>query len=121
MSDRKKTLIFIIAVSVIGLLACAASLYQFTLGDGCIFLSLTGLPCPTCGMTRATFCMISLRFTEAFGYHPLFWAPYIMAFLGVLCIPLKRWRKRLLYCIIALVAAFIAVWIARIAFFGWRG
>jgi hypothetical protein len=85
--NKKKTLLVLAAV-LVGTAAAAVNLYRFTVGNGCLWLAWTGLPCPTCGMTRATFCMISLRFTEAFAYHPLFWVPYIMASLGVLCIPL---------------------------------
>ena len=38
----------------------------------CPFSYLFGLSCPGCGMTRAFFSLLQLRFAEAFYYHPLF-------------------------------------------------
>ena len=112
---------FIIAVAVIGAAAFAVSLYQFTVGSGCLLLDLTGIPCPSCGMTRATLCVLFGRFTAAFGYNPVFWIPYTIAGLGALSLFMKKRRRAILYCIIALLAVFIAVWIIRVAFLGWRG
>ena len=109
------------AVALVGTVAAAVNLYRFTVGSGCFWLAWTGLPCPTCGMTRATVSFVFGRFTEAFAYHPLFWVPYAMALLGMICIPMKRWRKRAVYGIICLAALFIATWIVRVAFLGWRG
>ena len=121
MNKRKKTAIFIFAVAVVGIVSAAVSLYRFTVGSGCLLLAQTGLPCPTCGMTRATYCLISGRFSEAFAYHPLFWAPYLTVALGLACVPKSRWRRVFVYCITAILIAFIAVWVLRIAFFDWRG
>ena len=121
MNKRKKTVLFLSAVALVGAVTAAVSFYQFTVGSGCLLLALTGLPCPTCGMTRATLCLINGRFTEAFGYHPLVWAPYIMVAMGLGCIPRSRSRRWLVYGIAAILVAFIAVWIIRIAFFDWRG
>ena len=36
----------------------------------CPFLYLLGIPCPGCGMTRALFSVLLLRFGRAFYYHP---------------------------------------------------
>lgn len=36
----------------------------------CPFHYLFGIPCPGCGMTRALFSVILLRFGKAFYYHP---------------------------------------------------
>lgn len=118
--NKKKTL-FVLAAVLVGTAAAAVNLYRFTVGNGCLWLAWTGLPCPTCGMTRATLSFVFGRFTEAFAFHPLFWAPYAMVALGVGCIPNTRRRRVFLYCITALLAVFIAVWAVRIAFFDWRG
>lgn len=54
-------------------LGCAALiLVREWLGLGCVFYETLGIPCPTCGMTRAVLSAIKLDFGEAFGYHPLF-------------------------------------------------
>lgn len=36
----------------------------------CPFDYLLGVSCPGCGMTRALFCILMLRFGKAFYYHP---------------------------------------------------
>ena len=39
-------------------------------GDTCAFITLTGLPCPQCGMTRAFVHAARLHFVQAFFYSP---------------------------------------------------
>lgn len=36
----------------------------------CIFHSVTDVPCPGCGMTRACIALTHAHFTEAWRYHP---------------------------------------------------
>ena len=38
---------------------------------GCLFHRLTGLECPGCGMTRATYAALHGRFGEALRFNPL--------------------------------------------------
>ncbi len=38
----------------------------------CIFHEITGLYCPGCGMTRATYSILNLEIKKAFGYNQLF-------------------------------------------------
>jgi hypothetical protein len=38
---------------------------------GCQFRRLTGLQCPGCGMTRATYAVLHGHFGQAFGLNPL--------------------------------------------------
>lgn len=40
----------------------------------CIILSVTGIPCFGCGMTRALVAALKLDFTSAFSYHGMFWS-----------------------------------------------
>ena len=43
-------------------------------GAECFFLSLTGIPCPGCGMTRAVISAVSADFVSAFSHHAMFWS-----------------------------------------------
>jgi hypothetical protein len=83
------------------------------LGVGCPIQYVTGISCPDCGMTRALWCLITLRFADALAYHPLCVAmPPVFALLA-LCTFKRRPRAQrvLLY---ATAAALVAVWILRL-------
>jgi hypothetical protein len=47
------------------------SCYIFKI-DICIFKYIFGIPCPSCGMTRAYLSLLRLDIHKAFFYHPLF-------------------------------------------------
>lgn len=49
----------------------------------CVFRHVTGLPCPTCGMTRAWLSALRLDFGAAFSYHPMFWVVPPLVLFGV--------------------------------------
>src|SRR5687767_4629525 len=54
--------------------AVAGGAVLLSLGLGlpqCPFLAMTGWPCMTCGMTRATVAFLDGNFLEAFGWNPL--------------------------------------------------
>jgi hypothetical protein len=38
---------------------------------GCIFRKVTGLDCPGCGMTRASYAMLHGRIGDAFAFNPV--------------------------------------------------
>ena len=62
-------------------LFCVALLCIVCLGIGCPIRSLTGIPCPGCGLTRAWKAALQLEFADAFRYHPMFWSvPVLMAY-----------------------------------------
>ncbi|MDR1067377.1 MAG: DUF2752 domain-containing protein [Clostridiales bacterium] len=102
------------------LVATVAAIMIFTVATGnsvCPLYSIIGLPCPGCGLTRAWVNALSLRFTRAFEFHPLFsLVPALMVLLigknGEL--PTGKWRVGLICSIVAL---FVAVWVARMALF----
>lgn len=73
-------------------------------GSICIFYNLTGIPCPSCGMTRAYLALFQGDFKEAFLYHPLF--PLVpVLFYGIV-----KDRRKVIH---ALGVIFILVWILR--------
>lgn len=49
----------------------------------CFFRFLTGVPCPSCGMTRAFMALIKLKLTDSFYYHPLLIPSLITAFIAI--------------------------------------
>ena len=55
----------------------------YCLDIGCVFLRITGIPCPGCGMTRAAMALMEYNFASAFYYHP---AIYILIPVVPFCI-----------------------------------
>lgn len=78
----------------------------------CLFHVLTGKPCPTCGMTRATCALAHGEWAKAIRYHPLV-VPFWMALVAMLwthfVLPLsektERWRGLSLWAFLAVVGA----------------
>ncbi|WP_277219137.1 DUF2752 domain-containing protein [Peptoniphilus vaginalis] len=66
--DRKSLLVFIVMVSII------YGILQF-FGITCPIKFMTGISCPSCGMTRAYLSLLRLDFKSAYYYHPLFVLP----------------------------------------------
>ncbi len=75
----------------------------------CPFLSLTRLPCPTCGMTRAWIAALQLDFSSAFAFHPLFWTVPLLylCFLYDGRLFRSKWGNIFLY---TLLAAAFGIW-----------
>ena len=62
-------------------LFCTALIGIVCLDLSCPIRSLTGIPCPGCGMSRAWKAALRLDLITAFRYHPMFWGvPVLMAF-----------------------------------------
>lgn len=61
-------------------------------GIGCPIRTLLRVPCPTCGMTRSFFCLLSFRFGESWRYHPMTVPLLLAAFAGMHrnIIPIKK-------------------------------
>ena len=69
----------------------------------CPIYRIFGIPCPTCGVTRAYRLFLSGYFREAFLMHPLFLLPAALLF--------KPFQNRRF--IIGMCAVFIAVYAVR--------
>ena len=49
----------------------------------CFFRFFTGIPCPSCGMTRAFSSLLKFNFRESFYYHPLLIPALFTAFIAI--------------------------------------
>ncbi|MDR1631038.1 MAG: DUF2752 domain-containing protein [Oscillospiraceae bacterium] len=77
----------------------------------CLFRAVTGIPCPSCGMTRAWFAVARLDFRAAFRYHPLFLlAPVLLLFITDIIKIKSNARK---FVLIAIAVLFFAVYAVR--------
>jgi hypothetical protein len=123
-----------IGAVALGVLAIARVLEPDPSGTGthlqlglppCAFLSLSGLPCPTCGLTTSFAYMARLEITHAFAVHAI--GPLLFT-LTLASVPLCAWGcatahplggaiKRLrLMRLAAIIAAAVAVsWLSRLA------
>jgi hypothetical protein len=107
--------------SILGnhLAAFILALYLFVIyffDIGCPIKSLTGLACPTCGLSRAYGALLNLDLKTAFYYHPLFWfIPVVILFYIHTKKPVFGSKKREL--VFLLFALFLVVLVYLIRFF----
>ncbi len=73
---------------------CAGLLLFWVVMDWpCVFREVTGLPCVSCGMSRAWVSALRLDLKAAFTYHPMFWSvPILVVFAFFDGKPLKSER-----------------------------
>jgi len=95
-----------------GALAVAALLCAWwAAGTICPFALLAGVPCPGCGLGRATIALLAGHPSEAFHFHPLVFValPAMFVFLRF---PPARIAARTIAAA-AILFAVLGVWIAR--------
>jgi hypothetical protein len=61
---------------------------------GCPILHLTGIPCPTCGMTRSFMAIVRGEFSQAIGYHLLGPVIFIACLAAALHVGLELWQQQ---------------------------
>lgn len=103
----------------------ALAAFILFVGWPCPLHLATGLPCPTCGLTRATRLLLRGDFTAATVMHPLVWLVLSVAviFAGIEIAGYLRsgaWgtsmRMRFTRMILVVVALLLfALWVARFA------
>jgi hypothetical protein len=83
-------------------------------GSFCPFALLTGIPCPGCGLGRATLALLSGDPRQAFHFHPLvFVALPALGGFGWLAFSSVRNERVVTALAGALLVATVGVWIAR--------
>jgi hypothetical protein len=97
----KKVLIWCI---VLGLIV----VFMYITDIKCIIKATIGVPCPTCGMTRAWISVLHLDFAQAFKWHPIFPIAIVVVYLIIDNGNPKKWFKMLLmFTVILLLAVYI--------------
>lgn len=103
----------------------AAVVAVFVFGDICPIYRTFRFPCPGCGMTRAWVSVLKGDIGAAAEYHPLWWAvPALAGAVAVYILDKNASRKRRRteeVILILLCVMFIACYLWRIIFQGWRG
>lgn len=69
----------------------------------CLFHGILGIPCPTCGMTRAYMALLHGDWKAAFHFHPLFWLVPLLIY-SIL------YSKKLFF---GIAAIFVLCWMYR--------
>ena len=79
----------------------------------CLSQLIFGLPCPGCGLTRATLAFLSLDFQRAFQMHPLLILAWVdIALVATLIVTKKREKITFAFLSVSLIA-FLGVYAYR--------
>jgi hypothetical protein len=102
------------AVAIVALFA-AAVVFRFSV---CPVAALLGIPCPGCGLLRATLSLAQGHVTEALHFHPLVFVVVPSALGAAVHVASGRPVSRALEWTLAtiatvLVALLVVVWVAR--------
>lgn len=84
------------------LLIAALFILNLLTGSACLSVIILGIPCPACGLSRATGLLIIGKFSESFKMHPLL----IFVIIGCLLYPLLKYtmkRYKLILCIYVII------------------
>lgn len=87
LTNNKILLIFLIILIII------SALFAFSYFIGCPIRLITGMPCPSCGMTRAYISLLNGDLPKAFYFHPLFFLLPIALVLVILLLLNEKKRS----------------------------
>lgn len=112
MDKLRKELNVLVLVSCIFLFS--TGILYIVAGSNCLFKAVIGIPCPTCGMTRAWISFLQGNIILTFFYHPLFWTIPILC--GYIVYNKLKEKKENTFVIGAFCIAFIGVYIVRMLY-----
>jgi hypothetical protein len=87
----------------------------------CPVAALTGLPCPGCGLTRATLALLRGDFARAWQLHPLVFVALPALGAAIARIAVARGRsspaseRAITWFAVSLLTLLVGVWLARFA------
>ncbi len=96
------------------LLVIIAGIYFlfYLLNIGCPIRFITGIPCPGCGMTRASIALLHLDFAKALYFHPLIFLTPVIVILYLFDFYINQRLLKALWFIIIVV--FLVVYLIRL-------
>lgn len=94
-------------------LVCLVLLLCVVLKIPCLFRACTGVPCPSCGMSRAWLAIIQCDPLAAFSYHPMFWLIPVLAVF--LLIGQRAFSKPGRFLFLGLLVAYLICYILRLS------
>ena len=111
-NTKKIKFIKVLSLIVIGIFIIFLLMKKFSsiTGSICLIRGVIGVPCPSCGMSRAITEVINGDIIKAFKFHPLFWLPFVVMFFLILK------RKYFKFILIIAITLLMTVYILRISF-----
>jgi hypothetical protein len=79
----------------------------------CPLRSTTGVPCPFCGMTRASVALVKGHIVDAFNYNP---GVFLIFALAVVVLVMPSLLRRVRAPVWALTAGMAALWVWNVGF-----
>lgn len=111
-NTKKIKFIKVLSLIVIGIFIIFLLMKKFSsiTGSICLIRGVMGVPCPSCGMSRAITEVINGDIIKAFKFHPLFWLPFVVMFFLILK------RKYFKFILIIAITLLMTVYILRMSF-----
>ena len=111
-NTKKIKFIKLLSLIVIGIFIIFLLMKKFSsiTGSICLIRGVIGVPCPSCGMSRAITEVINGDIIKAFKFHPLVWLPFVVMFFLILK------RKYFKFILIIAITLLMTVYILRMSF-----
>lgn len=104
-SNRRFYLVFGLA------LAIGLSFHYLLTNTTCLIRGSIGIPCPTCGLSRAYKFLLRGDVLRAFKFHPLFWLiPLVAIYVGYAWYTQRKMNR---YILLSILIIFIGVYLWR--------